>query len=258
MADGVGTYVSNRYFPRWLNESYATAYRGVIGELDMLLLMVYYIRELLKGVQYMHQELNYVHRDIKPDNITIKDETSNGTTIHGGYHYLQPKLIDFGLAVETNPTDSYGYAGTPIYIPYKYNIDMSKVGSDIDIYGVAISIAEHFGYTSSRELSALITGRLSWRAFIRNIDDNITRSFGYTTGSDFDGVAHKVRRWLRSMCLITAPPQDIRRGDLQPVNDIELLLKSGKDLQIELKTIRSNFERRVDPIAGREVVGVVW
>jgi renal tumor antigen len=56
-------------------------------------------RQILLGLQYLHEELGIMHRDLKPDNIMINENP------------LTAKIIDFGtckdLTVETGPHTSY-------------------------------------------------------------------------------------------------------------------------------------------------------
>jgi renal tumor antigen len=57
------------------------------------------MKQLLLGLQYMHDVLGIMHRDLKPDNIMINENP------------LQVKIIDFGtckdLTVEQGPHTSY-------------------------------------------------------------------------------------------------------------------------------------------------------
>ena len=64
---------------------------------------------LLQGLNYIHGEKNFIHRDIKEQNVVITtyDDLS------------QCQIIDFGLTVTNNNTgrEEYGNAGTPSYQP---------------------------------------------------------------------------------------------------------------------------------------------
>jgi len=44
-----------------------------------------YIKDLSKALKYLHEELHFIHRDIKPDNLLISEK-----------NHL--KLSDFGVA----------------------------------------------------------------------------------------------------------------------------------------------------------------
>lgn len=50
-----------------------------------------YMRQVCEGLRHMH-EMNYVHLDLKPENIMFTTKTSN-----------QLKLIDFGLTAKLDP-----------------------------------------------------------------------------------------------------------------------------------------------------------
>lgn len=86
------------------------------------------IAQIMSGVflalEYLHDEVNVIHRDLKPENIVIMD-----------YDNLSKvKLIDFGLAVESNKHSIQDYAkcGTLLYTPPEQvlnNFAYAKVSS---------------------------------------------------------------------------------------------------------------------------------
>ena len=57
------------------------------------------MKQILKGVQFLHDEMGIIHRDLKPDNIMVNE------------HPLTARIIDFGtgkdLTMETQPHTSY-------------------------------------------------------------------------------------------------------------------------------------------------------
>jgi len=63
----------------------------------------------LKGIAYLHEEKNIIHRDIKEQNILV--------TQYEDLSCIQ--IIDFGLAVKNNfkGRKEHGNAGTPSYQP---------------------------------------------------------------------------------------------------------------------------------------------
>lgn len=67
------------------------------------------MRGIFLALEYLHDEVNVIHRDLKPENIVIMD-----------YDDLSKvKLIDFGLAAESNKNSLQDYAkcGTLLYTP---------------------------------------------------------------------------------------------------------------------------------------------
>jgi serine/threonine protein kinase len=62
---------------------------------------------IFKALKYLHDDLNVIHRDIKPQNIVITD-----------YDDLSKvKLIDFGLAVKSTKVQDFAKCGTLLYTP---------------------------------------------------------------------------------------------------------------------------------------------
>lgn len=61
------------------------------------------------ALEYLHDEVNVIHRDLKPENIVIMDYAD----------LSKVKLIDFGLAAESNKNSLQDYAkcGTLLYTP---------------------------------------------------------------------------------------------------------------------------------------------
>jgi len=63
------------------------------------------ITMVLKAVRYIH-DINIVHRDIKPENLVYLSKTD-----------AVLKLLDFGLAMEVQPMETFSYrAGTPVFM----------------------------------------------------------------------------------------------------------------------------------------------
>ena len=88
-----------------------------------------FYKELAKALKQLHS-LGYVHNDIKPANIMLKDKT-----------YKNPKLIDFGLSTLKGEIT---VGGSPIYMPLE-KLDKqlnSEFEMDIVSYGVTIAALE--------------------------------------------------------------------------------------------------------------------
>lgn len=67
------------------------------------------MKGLFQALTYLHDTVNVIHRDIKPDNVLI-----------GNYENLSMvKLIDFGLAIEYTKDNIQDFAkcGTILYAP---------------------------------------------------------------------------------------------------------------------------------------------
>ena len=88
------------------------------------------VRQLLRGLNYMHKTLNIAHRDIKAENVLFKSADISDMTI---------KLCDFGFAtsfVEENPKSLQKIVGSPYYIApevllassYDYRCDLWSLG----------------------------------------------------------------------------------------------------------------------------------
>ncbi|TXS94126.1 protein kinase [Parahaliea maris] len=114
------------------------------GKLDEATLLGI-LRPLLEGLELVHRQ-NFIHRDIKPDNIYIRGDGS-------------PVLLDFGSArqsIEDQP-QAMTVMVTPGYAPFEqYSSDSNDQGPWTDIYGL--------GATSYKA----ITGRLLTNAVERS------------------------------------------------------------------------------------------
>ncbi|XP_066917712.1 myosin light chain kinase, smooth muscle-like isoform X2 [Clytia hemisphaerica] len=89
---------------------------------------VYYLRQILSGVEYMHKK-KIVHLDLKPENILCIDSPQG---------YDEIKLIDFGLARDLSSTKQLScICGTPEFVaPEVINFDPISVQSDMWSLGV--------------------------------------------------------------------------------------------------------------------------
>ncbi|KAI5097141.1 myosin light chain kinase, smooth muscle isoform X1 [Silurus meridionalis] len=110
-----------------------------------------YMRQILQGVQYMHQQ-NIVHMDLKPENIVCEDRTG-----------FQIKIIDFGLACKLDSSIPLKVMhGTPEFVapevinyePVHLNTDMWSIGV---ICYILLSGESPFQGDSDTETLALVT-----------------------------------------------------------------------------------------------------
>ena len=109
------------------------------------------IFQILKGVEELHEN-NVLHRDIKTQNILIKD-------------YRVVKLADFGLAREEGVPSNYtDEVATLWYRPLDVLMGNTKYSKSIDIWSVGCVMAELF----CDEKKPLFMGK-NWKDQIRKI-----------------------------------------------------------------------------------------
>ena len=109
-----------------------------------------FYKELAKALEQLHS-LGYVHNDIKPANIMLKDNT-----------YKNPKLIDFGLSTLKGEIT---IGGTPIYLPLEklQKHPNSEFDMDIVSFGVTIAALE---ITQEKVIEAI---QNQWGFFVSSI-----------------------------------------------------------------------------------------
>lgn len=87
---------------------------------------LYYVKEIAKGIQYMHKN-GVTHRDIKPENILVKGTGPETKSI--------VKITDFGHSI-FQLENITGFIGSTFYvareilekIPYNYTVDIWALG----------------------------------------------------------------------------------------------------------------------------------
>ncbi len=96
------------------------------------------VRQILRGLEHAHAA-GLVHRDLKPDNIMV-EQRPDGTEI--------PRLVDFGIAVVSDPDDGFGRTrltatgqliGTPMYMaPEQAKLEAVDHRADLFALGVIV------------------------------------------------------------------------------------------------------------------------
>jgi serine/threonine protein kinase len=116
-----------------------------IGKLKSIEIKARLMLEIAQGLDYMHNTKSVVHRDLKPDNILIKDNSC--------------KIADYGLSKNIK---SYAQTkvGTPIYIAPELLLS-DKYDFSVDIWSLGIifieiltnkRIIDHIGISIAMEL----------------------------------------------------------------------------------------------------------
>jgi serine/threonine protein kinase len=85
--------------------------------------------QVAEGLEYAHQK-GIVHKDIKPDNIFVRDRD-------------RVRIVDFGLACSAGMEDDPDFAGTPYYMSPE-QIEGDPVDERTDIYSLGITAFEMF------------------------------------------------------------------------------------------------------------------
>ncbi|MFM6252188.1 MAG: serine/threonine protein kinase, partial [Dolichospermum sp.] len=85
-----------------------------------------YINQVGQALEHIHED-NYLHRDIKPDNILLKNNGQDAI------------LIDFGLA-RTMATQSMSNSLTQGYAPIEQYQRQGNFGPHTDVYGLAATL----------------------------------------------------------------------------------------------------------------------
>ncbi|XP_031568244.1 serine/threonine-protein kinase 17A-like [Actinia tenebrosa] len=89
--------------------------------------VVFLLRQILEGMRHLHNQ-NYVHLDIKPNNILLMTEI----------RYPEIRIIDFGLARKIKPGEQICLiVGTPEYVAPEI-LEFEPVGKPSDIWSIGV------------------------------------------------------------------------------------------------------------------------
>jgi serine/threonine-protein kinase len=96
---------------------------------------------LLDGLAVAH-EAGVVHRDLKPDNIVLASRERDGA---GAIEAVQPRLLDFGIALLTSQGDARltrdGVVGTPSYMAPE-QLRGLELDARVDVWGIGATLYE--------------------------------------------------------------------------------------------------------------------
>lgn len=81
--------------------------------------------KLAEGLLFLHSK-NFVHSDLKPENIMVKDENLS-----------ELKIIDLGMATPIGNTVT---GGTPYYMPVVQTTEDLIINGKFDVFGLAMTI----------------------------------------------------------------------------------------------------------------------
>jgi non-specific serine/threonine protein kinase/serine/threonine-protein kinase len=129
LADGAMFFAMEHIEGRTLDAAFA-------GRTGAVALVVRTLVRICQGVQHAHQK-GVIHRDLKPANILV-------TEIDGD---LQPKIIDFGVAIGMTPgagvAQTEGAIGTQAYMaPEQARPDGGLIDARADVYALGAVLAE--------------------------------------------------------------------------------------------------------------------
>jgi len=116
-------------------------------------------KQILEGLAFLGESTPpYIHHDLKPDNIVVKEQEDGTDTIH---------LIDFGSTVKADNfglCDRRGRAATPIYAPAEWSMKSSIPGLRCKYQNFDLSCGKRCGlafdiFSAGSIFMELISGR---------------------------------------------------------------------------------------------------
>lgn len=101
------------------------------ANIEELTCLIEHVTVSIVGAMYVCKDQNIIHRDIKPQNILVKEEGAI-------------KLADFGVSQILKNSLATTYAGTIIYWPpERFDLEnITKYGIEADIWSLGITLAE--------------------------------------------------------------------------------------------------------------------
>ncbi len=154
--------------------------------------LVAMMAEICGGIQHAHQH-GLIHRDIKPANILVGQLD----------HQPQPKIIDFGIAVESAEDDQaagqgHYYAGTVAYMaPEQRNRNGGRIDVRADVFALGAVLAK----------CLLIHAGVKWRGGQRFDSGTVYAALCRHSGNGHTHEDHAQPEWARSL---GALPADLR------------------------------------------------
>ena len=106
------------------------------------------IKQILKGLIYLHEDTRIVHRDIKPQNIIVMSR--------GPIHV---KICDFGLALPIKPKMTYGLS-TPDYMPPELYVEGHTYTENVDVWALGAILLSSSLFGGLERKSSLFDGEL--------------------------------------------------------------------------------------------------
>lgn len=171
---------------------------GPLGEAAVRSILL----SLLSVLELVHGQ-GIVHRDIKPDNVILRQADG------------QPVLIDFGAVKEIMGTQvtSQGHStptiaiGTPGYMPPEQAAGRPVYASDL--YSLALTAVYLLTGKTPAELETnLFTGKIGWRNYALNVSDDLAsvldRALQPTAGDRFSTATQMLTALTASVKPITA------------------------------------------------------
>lgn len=164
-------FQENNYFylvQEWINGETLSDYcvkKGLIEEKTLRQILV----SLLSVLEYIHEQ-EIVHRDIKPDNIMLRQGS------------LEPVLLDFGAVKETmgtvltqshRPTHSM-VVGTPGFMPSEQAVGRPVYNSDLYSLGL-VGIYALTGKTPQEFATDMASGQILWRSDAGEISSELAQ-----------------------------------------------------------------------------------